>query len=176
MTDEKWLPIRGYEGIYEVSAGGAVRTVGRAFVRKNGVLFKVAPRTRKARIKNGYLVVDLASGGKCKTFLVHALVAAAFIGTRPDGNEIRHLDGDSLNNSVSNLVYGTVAENAADRIRHGTSLRGELNPRAKLSEKMVREIRHAVGSQATIARRYGVAQTLISQIKRRTIWKCVQEG
>lgn len=51
---------------------------------------------------------------------VHALVASAFIGPRPDGQEVRHLDGDRLNPNVANLAYGTRSQNRIDCVQHGT--------------------------------------------------------
>jgi hypothetical protein len=56
-----------------------------------------------------------------RTAYVHALVLQAFVGARPvtkDRGEIRHLDGDKTNNKLTNLVYGTVVENGADRVKH----------------------------------------------------------
>jgi hypothetical protein len=64
--------------------------------------------------------VTLCSNGRQESWFVHQLVAAAFLGPRPDGLEVRHLDGDPLNNAVSNLAYGTRLENIQDKKRHGT--------------------------------------------------------
>jgi hypothetical protein len=55
-----------------------------------------------------------------RTRLVHQMVLAAHAGPRPDGQEVRHLDGDPLNNWLANLAYGTPSENSADKVRHGT--------------------------------------------------------
>ncbi len=71
--------------------------------------------------KTGYLTVKLNG----KTYNVHKLVAEAFIGPRPEGLQVRHLDGNPRNNNVTNLVYGTSKENHADMVTHGT--RWQLN-------------------------------------------------
>jgi hypothetical protein len=69
---------------------------------------------------HGYLRVSLVVGGKRIHRMAHALVCEAFHGPRPDGQEVRHLDGSRDNNAPSNLAWGTKSENAKDRIRHGT--------------------------------------------------------
>lgn len=75
---------------------------------------------RPSTDRRGYRRVTLSADGKVTTRTVHSLVAEAFIGPRPDGLEIRHLDGDPSNNAASNLAYGTHAENMQDKVRHGT--------------------------------------------------------
>src|SRR5665647_611311 len=107
MSD--WRPIPGYEGRYEVSADGRVRSKLRGGLTLSQVL-----------TAEGYLQVTLwAANGAQRTVLIHAVVSAAFIGPRPNGLVIRHLDGDSLNNDVSNLAFGTSLENVLDTLRHG---------------------------------------------------------
>lgn len=69
----------------------------------------------------GYQQVSLYWHGK-KYFLVHHLIAITFIGPKLKGLEVRHLDGNCLNNHVDNLVYGTHSENMYDRVRHGRHL------------------------------------------------------
>jgi hypothetical protein len=66
------------------------------------------------------LVVSLSKNGDHQRPAVHKLVARAFLGPLPKGLQVRHLDGDSLNNHLSNLRYGTPLENQHDRFRHGT--------------------------------------------------------
>lgn len=84
-----------------------------------------------------------------------------------------HLDGDPSNNALANLEWGTAAENAADRVRHGTAPRGAEAGRARLSESDVRSIRSlsATRSQQSIADEFGVAQTTVSAIVRGLIWR-----
>lgn len=82
--------------------------------------------------RKGYLRVRLLKAdGLRKTQTVHALVATAFHGPRPSSShECRHLDGDPANNRADNLAWGTAAENAADRERHGRTSRGETHASA----------------------------------------------
>lgn len=105
-----WLPVPGYEGRYEVSNTGEVRSFWNGTVR---ILKQVA---RKGR----YLSVNLSVKNVQRSFDVHVLVASAFLGPRPEGLQVRHLDGDARNNRVSNLAYGTYRENSLDKQRHGT--------------------------------------------------------
>ncbi|WP_158710499.1 NUMOD4 motif-containing HNH endonuclease [Streptomyces flavochromogenes] len=107
-----WLAVPGYENSYEVSSQGQVRSRPRPTTR-GGIL--------KAKVgRVGYPRVSLCANGVQRTWLVHQVVAVAFLGPRPAGQEVRHLDGDPLNNAVSNLAYGTRSENAQDKQRHGT--------------------------------------------------------
>ncbi len=121
MTEE-WRPVIGYEGLYEVSDLGRVRSLDRVVLRSNG-----APHPWKGQIlkpsahpKNGHLSVRLYQSDRGRTLEVHRLVGEAFLGPLPPGRETRHFDGDPANNRVRNLVYGTKSENNDDRVRHGT--------------------------------------------------------
>lgn len=174
MTFRNWRQIPGYEGLYEVSDAGEVKTVARVQTRSNGTKLTVRSIVRKPRrTSKGYLVVDLSAPGGCKTHTVHKLVALAFIGPRPEGMELRHLNGNPQDCRLCNLQYGTRLENAADRIAHGRQFRGEGSPMAKLTEAQVLAIRSANQPQAIIAKAYGVSQKLISLVRRRVIWRHV---
>lgn len=109
--DERWLPIPGYEGRYDVSDQGRVRSLawGKERILKTCMDHK------------GYLQVGLSGGGPlARVPRVHRLVLLAFVGPRPDGMECRHIDGDHQNNILGNLRWGTHSENEFDRVKHGT--------------------------------------------------------
>lgn len=112
MTDEEWKDISGYEGIYQVSNYGRVRT----FRRKSGFVgFELSDEPRPMSLishGNGYLYVSLRKGDKRKNYYVHRLVAQAFIGEIPNGYVINHLDYNRSNNSVDNLEIVTQQENS----------------------------------------------------------------
>ena len=126
MTDKVlWTSVPGYEGFYEVSNYGDVRSLTRfvPYGKHKGTTYK--GRDIKQFASGSYLSVKLAKAGVTKTRYVHELVLLAFEGERPvlDGRcEVRHLDGDSFNNRLSNLKYGTTKENAADRKLHAVGL------------------------------------------------------
>lgn len=110
---ENWRPIPGYEATYEVSDLGKVRSHPRP-TTPGGVLAGSADNY-------GYPRVALVQGGVQRSRRVHVLVMLAFVGPRPDGQEIRHLNGDRGDARLVNLAYGTHAENMHDTIAHGTS-------------------------------------------------------
>ena len=110
-TPETWRPIPGYERTYRVSSLGRVARVDDRYI--DG-------RVRKLRTnRHGYIDVRLSQDNAFKTHTVHKLVMLAFVGPRPDGAEIRHLNGDGTDNRLVNLTYGSVSENRIDITRHG---------------------------------------------------------
>jgi hypothetical protein len=115
---EVWLPVVGYEELYEVSDLGRVRSLDR--LGKDGRRLK--GRVMKLNLgKDGYPRIRLADGlGNKPGFTVASLVIVAFTGPRQCGLEVRHLDGNSQNNHAVNLVWGTHLENEADKKIHGT--------------------------------------------------------
>jgi hypothetical protein len=102
---------------------------------------KGAPRKPYLDKKTGYFYVGFVIGGKRYTRTVHVLVAETFLGPRPPGAQVRHLDGNGGNNRPSNLAYGTAKENAADRERHGTTARGNRSGTAIIDDATVDFIR-----------------------------------
>lgn len=102
---ENWRQIPDFPD-YEVSDQGNVRSVAGE---------PISPFVTD----RGYVLTRVRLDGARFTRRVHVLVAAAFIGPRPTGAIIRHLDGNPANNTPANLRYGTVSENAYDRVRHG---------------------------------------------------------
>ena len=114
-TPERWLPVVGYEGRYDVSDLGRVRS----WLPWHSTPI---PRTLKGSPdKDGYLGVALRKDGRTTQWKNHLLVMLAFVGPRPEGLETRHFDGNHLNNRLKNLRYGTSSENSMDTVRHGTN-------------------------------------------------------
>jgi HNH endonuclease/NUMOD4 motif len=105
---QEWRPVPDYEGLYEVSSKGLVWSLYRHIVLKPSLG------------TNGRLHVGLYKDGKRTTVYVHQIVAGAFHGKCPPGQEVRHWDGNRLHNAADNLVYGTRGQNALDSVRHGT--------------------------------------------------------
>ena len=128
MTQEQWRPIEEYEGLYEVSNMGRVKSLER--IDKNNHLVK-GKILKPVMMKNGYLRVDLSKEGKHKMFSVHRLVGMTFI-PNPEGlPQINHIDEDKTNNRVDNLEwcdckyninYGAHNENIIHtKIKNGTA-------------------------------------------------------
>jgi len=116
MTDgtrESWRSVPGYEGSYEVSDLGRVRS-WRPW-RGNPVprVLAASPDT------NGHRRIRLSFEGSAEHAGVHKLVMLAFVGPVPEGMEVLHGDDDKTNNRLSNLRYGTRSENMLDRVENG---------------------------------------------------------
>ena len=164
MTEE-WRPVAGYEGLYEVSDQGRVRSLDRLLTQagRNGTIYTKTMRGRVLRpgsMPAGHqsVVLTKAGGSKC----VHALVLAAFVGPCPEGAEARHLNGDPGDNRLVNLAYGSRRENGQDKKWHNGAATYRLRP------AQIREIKLALKARrpgAVLAKQYGVAQSTISAIK-----------
>lgn len=114
------MPIPGYEGLYEASEDGEVRSVQRVIVRSNGQPQTVRERIRKPQKgTDGYPRVVLYRDGKGRGMGVHQAVMYAFHGLPEPGLEIRHKDDDPLNPRLSNLEWGTRRDNNLDQVARG---------------------------------------------------------
>lgn len=163
---EQWRPVVGYEGLYEVSNLGRVKS------------FSYKARVLKQNLDpRGRPVIFLSLDCKKGTRRIHTLVAEAFIGSRPDGAVVCHKDGNTLNCSVSNLYYGTMKQNMADRERHGNTAKGVKNGRTPLTDNDVRQIkrlRRAGATLQSIADAFGVTHQSIWQIVFGKTWTHVR--
>lgn len=118
---ERWRPAVGWEGFYEVSDRGQVRSVERTITYRDGRSYVTPGQPIQPQVKDsGHLHVRLSREGVGRTVYVHTLVAEAFIGPRPPGREVRHRNGKHDDNWWTNLRYGTRAENVRDAVEHGT--------------------------------------------------------
>lgn len=131
----KWKDIPGYNGFYQVSDSGEVRSVERKI--KNRWSFRILkPRILKGKFdKDGYRLVELSMNSKVKTLKVHRLVLESFIGPCPKDYECRHLDGCKTNNNLLNLAWGSKKENSNDKKINGTEIYGERNGNYKSKRK-----------------------------------------
>jgi len=111
MKKEMWRSVPGYEGLYEVSSCGRIRST-----RRQGAPGGIKKLTEN---EDGYLRVKLCRDGTEKRFMVHRLVYAAFVGSLPEGTEINHIDEDKKNNRLENIEAITHLQN----VKHGTGVR-----------------------------------------------------
>lgn len=103
----EWRNVVGFEGIYQVSELGDVRSLA-------------SGRGRKSHVAGaGYRMIQLWSEGEATTRTIHSLVADAFLGPRPEGLDICHSDCDKMNNDYRNLRYASRSENLRDNVRNG---------------------------------------------------------
>ena len=135
---------------YEISETGEVRNIETS-------------RIHSTRLNGNYFKITIHN----ITRYVHVLLMQAHIGPKPSGFVVRHLDGNPLNNSVLNLVYGTYTQNRHDMIKHGTYER-------KLTFRKVRIIRGLSKCGFTnkrLSELFNVHNSLISKIINGTKWK-----
>ena len=124
MKEELWKDIEGYEGLYQVSNRGRVRS----FLMKNGRGLSSIPHILMAKIdKYGYEKYNLRKNGVTKTFTAHRLVAKAFIHNLGNKDTINHIDGNKRNNNVFNLEWASVKENIHHAYRTGLTPKTPLN-------------------------------------------------
>lgn len=164
---EEWRAVEEFPA-YEVSSLGRFRRTKTTQGARAGVILKWHTCT-----STGYPTIRFQAMGRQRARNVHVVVARAFHGPRPDGLEIRHLDGNKMNAAAANLAYGTQAENTEDRIRHGSMPRGETHHKAKVTEIEVQAIREALrnGENAKqVAARYGLSFSTVYRIKSGEIW------
>lgn len=171
MIDEIWKSVPAFEGIYEASNFGRIRSLDRIVVTKTGVKKRAQGLVLQPNpTVGGYMCVRLGRGNPV---LVHQVIAKTFLGPTPEGHQVCHKDGLKQNNGVSNLRYGTPKSNQFDRRAHGTHLAGEQLSHAKLTLKSVEEVRGLFGSKTheEIANIYGVSRGAITAIALGRNWK-----
>lgn len=124
--DEHWKPVSGWGDVYEVSDQGRVRSKPRIVLRSDGETRRLKGRVLRASransTNNRYRSVGLSKDGKLYMKRVHLLVAEAFIGPRPEGMVLRHLNDDTNDNRLANLAYGTIRDNSRDSVQNGTHM------------------------------------------------------
>ncbi len=109
---ERWKDVIGYEGLYQVSDQGRVKSIKRRYAGEK--ILKASPDKR-----DGRPVVCLSNKAKTRNFWVHRLVLEAFVGPCPAGHEACHWNDIRTDNNVSNLRWGTKKENKSDAKRNG---------------------------------------------------------
>ena len=116
-----WKDIQDYEGWYQVSADGKIKSLDRVVPHKGNKQMRVKGRILKLILsEKGYLRVNLSREGHSKDFKVHQLVAQAFLGPCPEGMEVCHGVDGQQNNSLENLTYNTHTSNSRDKWRDKT--------------------------------------------------------
>jgi len=179
---ENWKAIPGYDGYYEASDLGRIRSIERVVAHgRHGTCKQKEKILKPALDGHRYFRVALSMGDAFRTYTVHRLIALTFLGERPEGNQINHKSGIKSDNSVSNLEYCTQSENALHSYRIGLQKPkpGSTNNNAKLTEQDVKEIREFVKQSGkrnygrdALAEKYGVSSAHIKDIVngRRGTW------
>lgn len=170
---EVWLPVIGYEGIYEVSDQGRVRSVDRIVVYCDGERHRIRGVDLSPIPRRGYLSVHLSAGNNRRKVGIHRLVCAAFLGVCPNDLEVNHKNGDKHDNRLCNLEYATASENQ----QHASTVLGcwigERNGSAKLNHESVRRIRELrmIGmTYKGIASKIGVSSAAVGRVITGNAW------
>jgi len=165
---EIWKDVIGYEGLYSVSNHGRVKSLPRLTTR--GKILKLFPVGRY----NKYLQLSLYKNGIGKIHKVHRLVLFAFRGSPSEGMEGSHIDDDTLNCYLSNLIWETKIDNMKRTRNRRFYTQGRKNGNSKIEDKDIYDInlRYASGElQKDIAKSYGITQPTISGIVNRKSWR-----
>lgn len=161
--NERWLPIKGYEGLYEVSNTGYVRSIKR-------------DKILKMENKNGYYSVNLYKQKQVHKY-VHRLVAETFLQNPSCFMEVNHKDSNKHNNRVENLEWCDRTFNLQHSYDNGLKRFGEKHGMHKLTENDVAKIRNEYikgdvnYSTTALAKKYGVKQCTIHAIVTGRLWK-----
>ncbi len=179
LQGEIWKDIDNYEGIYKISSCCRIKSLARLIKSYRGL-----PHWRKERIikpffDTRYLRIELRKNEKGKKFLFHVLLAKAFIPNPLNLPEINHIDGNKLNNLISNLEWVTHPRNIEHAFEIGLKTHdGEKNPTSKLTEAQVLEIRRSYSSIPNVwsnadelAEKFGVCKGTIQSIAYGVNWQ-----
>lgn len=180
---EEWKDIPGYEGKYQASNKGRIKSFIFRESDKTITLYK-NPKILKGGMNNGgYLTMSLLRHGKTEQFLIHQLILMSFVGPCDAGMEVAHLNGCRTDNRLENLKYCTRSENHSHKEIHGTSQIGERNGFSKLKEDQVKEIilsDRSFQARLKLAKKFSVDITTIGLIQRGKRWthvhKALQSG
>lgn len=164
---EMWKDIPDFKG-YQISTHGRVRLSENKYRKNVGDILKQTINS------SGYYIVSLYKESKVVTPYIHRLVMLTFYGDSK--KQVRHLNGNKLDNRLLNLRYGTAKQNAYDRELHGNTARGQLNGFSKLTPKQIKDIRHRfikyckVNGGAAIARDYDLSVKHVHNIINKKVW------
>lgn len=171
---EIWIDAFGWEGFYEVSNIGRVRSRKRTGETQYGTRCYgggfVKPISHKT---TGYLVVNLTAIGKRKQVLLHRLVLLSFIGPPGSGNEACHNNGNRHDPKLDNLRWDSRKNNNKDKIAHGTLPIGEKNGFSKLTLQQAQEIKKTKTSIHELAKRFGVSASCCKKVRAGETWMSV---
>lgn len=165
-------PIPGHPG-YAITREGAVYS---CLTNKGKPGIKWRRRAVKIN-SDGYNTLALHGNGKRCESRIARLLLETFDGPPPEGGQACHINGIRTDDRLENLRWGTARDNAKDRDRHGTTVRGERVPQSKLTEEEVRSIRRHAGTGATqraLARAFRVDQQVVWAIIHRKRWTHVK--
>lgn len=182
MKKEIWKPVKGYEGIYEVSNMGRLRSLDRRVNSSVGGRFAKGQLITPEVVRHGYLRFSLSKNWKKYRPQAHRLVAEHFVPNPENKPEINHKNGIKDDNRASNLEWVTSSENTRHAIENGwhtnEHLTGEKSPVSKLTRKDVIKIKKLLAegdlNQREISELFPVSSSVISNINTGRAWTHVE--
>jgi len=170
--EEIWKDIPNYEGLYQVSNLGRIKSLKRKVRSKGGSFKIVKERFLRSWMNRGYSQVDLSKNNKTKAFSVHRIVMIAFIGESE--LDVNHKNGIKTDNRLENLEYCTKSENMLHAYKKGLQkpLLGEKHGSSKITEGQAKAIKygHKGMLQKDIAEIYGIGKSTVCQIRSGKLW------
>jgi hypothetical protein len=164
---EVWKNIIGFEGYYEISNLGEVRSI---FYNKG----KLNSKLKQTNRNNGYMFVILYKNGVKHNKNIHRLVAESFILNPEKKEQVNHINGIKSDNKVENLEWNTMSENMIHAFKNGLMNQScDKNGNSKLTREQVFNIKYGIikGSQRKIAKELGVSKSIIGLIKLGKVWQ-----
>lgn len=128
---EVWKDVKGYEGLYQVSNFGRIKSLQRIKLYENCIHIKKECLLKQSKGSRGYLQVSLAFNKKKKSVLVHRLIANAFIDNFLNKNQINHKNGIKTDNRIQNLEWVTAKENTNHAHQNGLCRKGLTHKKSK---------------------------------------------
>lgn len=172
-TKEIWKPIKGYEGRYEVSTLGRVKSLKRISDQNHLLPERIL---KACNGKSDYLITGLRKDRKKKSYPVHRLVALTFLPNPENKQQVNHKNGVKHDNRLCNLEWVTPYENTKHALETGlSSSTGEKNNNSKLTKVDVLQIRENKNSLSVtqLSKEFGVGKAQISRIINRQLWQHV---
>lgn len=176
LPEEKWSPVLGYEGLYEISTHSRVKSIERTAYRSDGIyryvpqiLLKLNPNS------DGYLMMILSKDGIQKNMCVHIMIAKIWVDNPNNHPEVNHIDGNKLNNLPTNLEWGTHRYNMQHAYKTGLVgiLKGSNVHCAVINEMIAMKIFKSSDKGIDISKRYNVSTNIVSAIKTGKTWNHV---
>lgn len=173
MAEEYWKDIKGYEGLYQVSNLGNIKSIDRS-IKRSTSLMKLKSKPISQYVGNrGYPMVSLCINGKCKRYLVHRIVAIAFLPNPLNKAYVNHIDDNKQNSNLENLEWSTPTENSIHAHKHGLAnvARGERQHSSKLTVDRVKYIRESSKTVRELSIMFNVSKQSIRDVKMKRSWK-----
>jgi hypothetical protein len=169
--EEIWKDIEGYEGLYQISNQGRIRSLERSVYHPITKIQKIPEKILKPDLRKGYLAVSLCINGFKKSFLIHRIVAKHFVLNHFNKPEVNHLDGNKSNNYYLNLEWATSSENQIHAVKTFLQKSGSKHSNSKLDETKAIKIKNSALSLSKLSEIYGVSKSCIYSVKKSKTWK-----